>query len=41
MEGKTETSGVDSKTLLRARRIAKAFAGVQALKGVDFYVMAG
>ena len=41
MEGKTETSGVDSKTLLRARRIAKAFAGVQAFKGVDFDVRAG
>ena len=41
MEGKTETSGVESKTLLQARGIAKAFAGVQALKGVDFDVRAG
>ena len=34
-------SGVESKTLLQARGIAKAFAGVQALKGVDFDVQAG
>ena len=34
-------SGVESKTLLQARGIAKAFAGVQALKGVDFDVRAG
>ena len=38
---KTEMSGVESKTLLQARGIAKAFAGVQALKGVDFDVRAG
>jgi hypothetical protein len=41
LEGKTEMSGVESKTLLQARGIAKAFAGVQALKGVDFDVRAG
>ena len=34
-------SGVESKTLLQARGIAKAFAGVQALKGVDFDLRAG
>ena len=34
-------SGVEPKTLLRARGIAKAFAGVQALKGVDFDLRAG
>jgi ABC-type sugar transport system ATPase subunit len=40
-EGKMEMSDGDSKTLLQARGIAKAFAGVQALKGVDFDVRAG
>ena len=41
LEGKMEMSGVESKTLLQARGIAKAFAGVQALKGVDFDLRAG
>jgi len=41
LEGKMEMAGVESKTLLQARGIAKAFAGVQALKGVDFDLKAG
>ncbi len=34
-------SGVEPKILLQARGIAKAFSGVQALKGVDFDLRAG
>ena len=41
LEGKTEMSGVEHKILLQARGIAKAFSGVQALKGVDFDLRAG
>ena len=37
-EEKLEMSETKSQTLLQARGIAKAFAGVQALKGVDFDV---
>src|SRR4249919_1123281 len=40
-KGKTEMSDVKPKILLQARGIAKAFSGVQALKGVDFDLRAG
>ena len=40
-EGRTEMSDVEPKILLQARGIAKAFSGVQALKGVDFDLRAG